>query len=177
MWCVCGQLRGVTLERNYDDYVPRYGGRIVADGVEQEIQRGYPQQIQRLQKRKAFTQQKINNEIKTAKEFARQKNKRGAMKALKKKKRYEKARRRPLAGGAERERPLTPWAWGAGDGAAGQHDPGTGTAAHDARSRLQRATRGWSAAKPAGRIGHGCLPRNDELGCCCSSHLGRARAI
>ena len=67
-----------------------------------------PQQVQRLQKRKAFTQQKINNEIKTAKELSRQKNKRGAMMALKKKKLYEKARRRPLAGGAERERRLTP---------------------------------------------------------------------
>ena len=55
-----------------------------------------PQQVQRLQKRKAFTQQKINNEIKTAKELSRQKNKRGAMMALKKKKLYEKARRRPL---------------------------------------------------------------------------------
>ena len=54
-----------------------------------------PQQVQRLQKRKAFTQQKINNEIKTAKELSRQKNKRGAMMALKKKKLYEKARRRP----------------------------------------------------------------------------------
>ena len=36
------------------------------------------------------------------------KNKRGAMMALKKKKLYEKARRGPLAGGAERERRLTP---------------------------------------------------------------------
>ena len=48
MWCVCGQLRGVTLERNKQDYyTPDYhvdgdgtedyhvdGGKIVADGVE-----------------------------------------------------------------------------------------------------------------------------------------------
>ena len=36
MWCVCGQLRGVTLERNKEDYAAQWGGRIVADGVEQE---------------------------------------------------------------------------------------------------------------------------------------------
>ena len=57
---------------------------------------GCPQQIQRLGKRKQFTQQKIDKEIKTAKELSRQKNKRGAMMALKKKKLYEKARRGPL---------------------------------------------------------------------------------
>ena len=34
MWCVCGQLRGVTLERNKNDYNTYSGGRIVADGVE-----------------------------------------------------------------------------------------------------------------------------------------------
>ena len=33
MWCVCGQLRGVTLERNKKDYYAN-GGKIVADGVE-----------------------------------------------------------------------------------------------------------------------------------------------
>ena len=33
MWCVCGQLRGVTLERNDDDYYTIYGGKIVVDGV------------------------------------------------------------------------------------------------------------------------------------------------
>ena len=36
MWCVCGQLRGVTLERNDRDYYTGYedGSKIVADGVE-----------------------------------------------------------------------------------------------------------------------------------------------
>ena len=37
MWCVCGQLRGVTLERNKTDYVVgtyRGTGKIVVDGVE-----------------------------------------------------------------------------------------------------------------------------------------------
>ena len=34
MWCVCGQLRGVTLERNGMDYDTSRGGKIVADGVE-----------------------------------------------------------------------------------------------------------------------------------------------
>ena len=34
MWCVCGQLRGVTLERNKMDYRTDGGGKIVADGVE-----------------------------------------------------------------------------------------------------------------------------------------------
>ena len=34
MWCVCGQLRGVTLERNKKDYYTQTGGKIVADGVE-----------------------------------------------------------------------------------------------------------------------------------------------
>ena len=35
MWCVCGQLRGVTLERNYwGDYDTLSGGKIVVDGVE-----------------------------------------------------------------------------------------------------------------------------------------------
>ena len=34
MWCVCGQLRGVTLERNKRDYHTVYSGsKIVADGV------------------------------------------------------------------------------------------------------------------------------------------------
>ena len=34
MWCVCGQLRGVTLERNKLDYATDWGGGpIVADGV------------------------------------------------------------------------------------------------------------------------------------------------
>ena len=37
MWCACGQLRGVTLERNSTDYDTYDGsGKIVADGVEQE---------------------------------------------------------------------------------------------------------------------------------------------
>ena len=37
MWCVCGQLRGVTLERNDADYKnDKYSpGKIVVDGVEQ----------------------------------------------------------------------------------------------------------------------------------------------
>ena len=34
MRCVCGQLRGVTLERNKTDYTTYDGGKIVADGVE-----------------------------------------------------------------------------------------------------------------------------------------------
>eukprot|EP01045_Picozoa_sp_COSAG04_P032646 COSAG04_NODE_6468_length_1320_cov_33.096642_3_plen_36_part_00 len=34
MWRVCGQLRGVTLERNKRDYETGAGGKIVADGVE-----------------------------------------------------------------------------------------------------------------------------------------------
>ena len=34
MWGVCGQLRGVTLERNGTDYYTTNGGKIVADGVE-----------------------------------------------------------------------------------------------------------------------------------------------
>ena len=34
MWCVCGQLRGVTLERNKTDYDTYLDGKIVADGVE-----------------------------------------------------------------------------------------------------------------------------------------------
>ena len=34
MWCVCGQLRGVTLERNKKDYATLDGGKIVVDGVE-----------------------------------------------------------------------------------------------------------------------------------------------
>ena len=34
MWCVCGQLRGVTLGRNKMDYETADGGKIVADGVE-----------------------------------------------------------------------------------------------------------------------------------------------
>ena len=36
MWCVCGQLRGVTLERNKEDYSMGYdnSGKIVVDGVE-----------------------------------------------------------------------------------------------------------------------------------------------
>ena len=38
MWCVCGQLRGVTLERNHTDYDTYGGGKIVADGVEQECE-------------------------------------------------------------------------------------------------------------------------------------------
>ena len=33
MWCVCGQLRGVTLERNKTDYETLRVGKIVADGV------------------------------------------------------------------------------------------------------------------------------------------------
>ena len=33
---MCGQLRGVTLERNGTDYLTAGGGKIVADGVEQE---------------------------------------------------------------------------------------------------------------------------------------------
>ena len=34
MWCVCGQLRGVTLERNEEgDYGASSGGKIVADGA------------------------------------------------------------------------------------------------------------------------------------------------
>ena len=31
---VCGQLRGVTLERNEEDFYAENGGKIVADGVE-----------------------------------------------------------------------------------------------------------------------------------------------
>ena len=36
LWCACGQLRGVTLERNKNDYGLGYfkDGRIVVDGVE-----------------------------------------------------------------------------------------------------------------------------------------------
>ena len=34
MCCVCGQLRGVTLERNKEDYCTMDGGKIVADGAE-----------------------------------------------------------------------------------------------------------------------------------------------
>ena len=34
MWCACGQLRGVTLERNWRDYLAPDGGKIVVDGVE-----------------------------------------------------------------------------------------------------------------------------------------------
>ena len=35
MWCVCGQLRGVTLERNSKDYAKWDSEcKIVADGVE-----------------------------------------------------------------------------------------------------------------------------------------------
>ena len=42
MRCVCGQLRGVTLERNntdyftgsYQDYEEGEGGKIVVDGME-----------------------------------------------------------------------------------------------------------------------------------------------
>ena len=41
MWCVCGQLRGVTLERNKKDYSTGLGGKIVADGVEQECEVDY----------------------------------------------------------------------------------------------------------------------------------------
>ena len=35
MRCVCGQLRGVTLERNKNDYYTGYNkdGKIVVDGV------------------------------------------------------------------------------------------------------------------------------------------------
>ena len=33
MWCVRGQLRGVTLERNEEDYGTAVRGKIVADGV------------------------------------------------------------------------------------------------------------------------------------------------
>ena len=36
MWCACGQLRGVTLERNSTDYFTGFdnSGKIVVDGVE-----------------------------------------------------------------------------------------------------------------------------------------------
>ena len=34
MWCVCGQLRGVTLERNKNDYDKSRSAKIVVDGVE-----------------------------------------------------------------------------------------------------------------------------------------------
>ena len=41
MWCVCGQLRGVTLERNGEDYFAPDGGKIVVDGVELEVSDGW----------------------------------------------------------------------------------------------------------------------------------------
>ena len=34
VWCVCGQLQGVTLERNKEDYYTGGDGKIVVDGVE-----------------------------------------------------------------------------------------------------------------------------------------------
>ena len=34
---VCGQLRGVTLELNKRDYWAESGGRVVVDGVQQEM--------------------------------------------------------------------------------------------------------------------------------------------
>ena len=40
MVCVCGQLTGVTLERNERDYITSDGGKIVADGVEQDCEDG-----------------------------------------------------------------------------------------------------------------------------------------
>ena len=36
---MCGQLRGVTLERNDDDYQTFMGGKIVVDGVENPHER------------------------------------------------------------------------------------------------------------------------------------------
>ena len=36
MWCVCGQLRGVTLERNETDYEKGPSAKIVVDGVERK---------------------------------------------------------------------------------------------------------------------------------------------
>ena len=37
----CGQLRGVTLERNKNDYSTGGGGKIVVDGVELEFSDGW----------------------------------------------------------------------------------------------------------------------------------------
>ena len=38
MWCVCGQLRGVTLKRNTKDFYTERGGKTVVDGV--PVQKG-----------------------------------------------------------------------------------------------------------------------------------------
>ena len=42
MWWVCGQLRGVTLERNKNDYFTYDGGKIVAKEAFTDIEMPYP---------------------------------------------------------------------------------------------------------------------------------------